>query len=412
MSRTIKIMSLLSLFLLCFIGCEYDGPKAVWSPNPTGDPVPVITTVAPPGEAIAGVAKIKIMGENFSPIFEENQVFFNNVEVDLKTCSETELSVYRPNLVNDDVTIRVVVRKALQDAELPSYGVAETTEKISDIRDLGTFNTIVVDHNENVFIHTNKKEYYELQDNGDFEKVMSTLPRSVYDLKLGPDNVVYVGRDDKYLMKAIPGETAFVKWAQGLPAKVKYIDFDENLNIYAGGKRSGIVIVHPDESSVALGGYEQHDIVGVRIYNGDLYVAAFYLGENGLGDDGLDLPFGIYRHKINSDGTLGERETFVDWSQTGSFAETTFSDFEFDEDGILLVATDGGVGNDLDPMMMVYPDGSIDTFYKGGILTGPILGMAWGENETLYFVKPSDNIYTLHKMGMAKRCAPRYGRES
>lgn len=409
MNRFLRIMSLLSLLLLCFTACEYEGPDAVWQDNPQGDTAPEITSVEPAGIASAGATKIRILGNNFSSVFEENFVYFDNVQVDVYTSSESELLVYRPNLVAEDITISVVTRRALEDAKFTNYAVSDIGSQLYTMRELGTLNTMIVDENENMFIHSNRKTYLQVSKEAGFVQLMTTLPRVVYDLKMGPGGVVYVGRDEKYLMVVRPDGTEFEKWANGLPQKVKYLDFDENLNIYAGGKRSGILKIGLDESVVSLGGYENHDIAGVRVYNGELYVAASYLG-----DDGLDLAFGIYKHTINADGTLGERTVFVDWSKTGGFVETTFSDFEFDEDGILLVSTNGGEGFNLDPMMMVYPDGTVDTFYKGGILSGPILGMAWGSGETLYYFKTDSDglIFTIHEMGMAKRCAPRYGRQS
>ena len=407
MSRLIRVIGILCCAICLITACEYDGPNAIWKPNPTGAPDPVIQSIVPENTAGPGAAKIVIQGENFSSEEGENMVFFDNVQVDVKEFSPTELVVYRPNLTAENIVISVVVQDALQESKFSPYAVTPVGGVYAEVREKGTLNAMAVDKDENVWIHTNRKKLYRVNLDGSVDEVITnTRPRTIYEMKLGPDGVLYLGRDDKYMMLARPGADDLETWASGLPGKVKYFDFDPNQNIYAGGKGSGMIIIYPDGSNFKLDDYANYDIYGIRYFDQTLYIAASYLG-----DDGLGIPFGIYISKVKNDLTLEKPELLLDWAESGSFSETTFMDMEMDEDGILYIATDGGEGFDLDPIMMIYPDGSLDTFYKGGILSGPIMGVAWGEGGYLYYFTSLDpSLYYVHRIDMAKQCAPRYGR--
>ena len=106
------IVSLVLLFLIN--SCDTDVTELVEPPDNSGK-TPIIESVDPPNEALAGITVLTITGRNFSPVKELNLVRFDGVDNNIDPISEvleattTQLKVRVPLLIKDSVTIRVAI---------------------------------------------------------------------------------------------------------------------------------------------------------------------------------------------------------------------------------------------------------------------------------------------------------------
>jgi hypothetical protein len=402
-----RILILICPLLILMMSCEYEGPDAVWDPNYNQGATPVIESVSPEGAATAGFANILINGENFSSDLTLNSVYFNNVQVEVKKATTNQLTVYRPNLVAENLTITVVVHDAVLYATFSPYAVNAIGGVYAQTKNIGKANTIAVDTDGNLMIHMDKKELHKVLSTGDLELIMETKPRIVFDMKVGPGGYIYFTRDQNYINRVPLTGGEFEMYANGTPGKIKYFDWDSQLNIYAGGENSGLIRIKSDATFSNTGLYTDYDIRAIRVYENAVYLAAIYTGS----DDSVPVA-GIWKNVITSnEGDVGPSVLVLDWTQSGSFAATEFTDITFDVNGVMYVATNGGADGTLDPILIISPDGSVDAFYKGGLLKGPIMDMAWGNDAMLYFLRSTDdnNVYEIYRLIMAAAGAPEYG---
>ena len=398
------------LILLAVSSCDYKGPDALWNPGYDLGMPPVIESIEPPDVARAGITEIVINGQNFQPDVSKNAVYFGNVKVDLKEASSTRLTMYRPNLVAEAFSVKVVIDGVIEYARFEPYTIESIGGLLLEVKDLGKVNVIAMDTEGNLMVQVVNRQLFRALDNGDLELIIDkTDPRTVYDMKTGSDGYLYMTRDRNYISRVPLAGGDWENFANGTPGNIKYMDFDSNDNIFAGGEDTGLIFIRPDGSFEGLGGYEDYDIQSLRVFNNAVYIAAIYTG------DDPSLPSaGIWKNSILSpDGSLGESVLVLDWAETGAHAEAMITDINFDENGVMYIATDGGPDNTLDPMLMIKPDGEVDIFYRGGLLQAPILELLWGSDNTLYYLRPTGdvNLYEIHRLFMAAGGAPDYGRQ-
>ncbi len=109
MSISKKILvSMLSLFFITsFISCNEDTtPSLPDVVNPPKGTKPVITSIAPPLESLAGVDVITINGSGFNPVAESNWVFFGSMRGTVLQATATQLVVRAPNNPKDTLQIK------------------------------------------------------------------------------------------------------------------------------------------------------------------------------------------------------------------------------------------------------------------------------------------------------------------
>jgi WD40 repeat protein len=142
---------------------------------------------------------------------------------------------------------------------------------------------------------------------------------------------------------------------------VKFCDFGPNGTfLYAGGSKTGIVIVPFDllKDPVSTSDYSTDGLEAIRIYNGYLYVVSKPLNS-------FD-PVKIYRHQINSDGSIGSQEEVFDMNSLNDSSEVT--GLAFSESGKMFIA-----------------ENSADIFYKG-IIHPNCVNIYWGLNDYLCMI--------------------------
>jgi len=358
-------------------GCEYKAPPSPWEEfEKEVKAPPEIHAVIP--EADAGCAsEIIIKGAHFSPVITENNVYFNNKPAVIKTASDTELVVYRPNVVGDSVAIKITVAGAVEIAQFFPYRMKAVVEKFGPFSGLDAIVAFTVDKNENVYVAMSNNTVIRLDAQG-FQDLsfLSKAPSSLWrDMKVYGD-WVYLVRANNVIYRASISDTVVVEYVT-LPNRsdrIRTIDFDSNGHLFGGGKNSDLMVFRSATDYQKLGFYAQYEILSLRVYQEYLYVAANYTGTQPV-----SVAKGIWRHAIQSDGTVGAQEPVLDWSAT-PYASATISTITFSENGVMYIASD----HPEYPILMYNMNtGEFKPlFYK--IIPSPVDQIMWGNSTFLY----------------------------
>lgn len=396
---------LLPVFL--FGACEsYEDTPLVFDPNAQSSAAPIISSVEPQGVAFAGYTEIRLLGDNFSTRMEDNVVYFGGERAEIKSASKTEMRVIPPNLIADNLTIKVVVAAALTIAQFSPYNLKAVSTEYGNFTDLDLVYALALDANENV--------YADLKGVGAVSNVIKITPQGVktdfgktsfpqaIEMHIGPGGELYLHRSLGNLFKIGAGGGEAQAFAT-LPSRTTSFDFDENGNILAAGNRSGVFSVNPGGAVANTGKFLLFDVRAVRVFNGFLYVLALYSGS-----DPTVPRSGIWRAPIlSAAGDLGNEESVFDWANSGEFAAARFYALTFSEDGEIYVGT-----NNADPILRLNPQGAAEAIYKG-LLKPEATHLVWGNENYLYMNRGSaqpENRRVI-RIDMGKKGAPYYGRK-
>jgi hypothetical protein len=406
MKSIIKCLTVLAALLLLLAGCEWDGPTAAYNQPQPDYPNAVITQIEPE-VAVAGANYITIHGDNFAENLTDNLVFFDNAQVDLIEGSTTSLTVRRPVSAGDSITVKVVAYGTLVVAKFGPYQIEPVREYYGNFIENKQHETISVDRNENVYvIQRSPADVHKITPDGN-RTIIGTAAVIPTHALIAPNGKLTYFKDRR--IRQIDLTTGVNDTLIDVTKSVTFGDYDENGNLFAGGRRTDIIIVKPDITSSAAGLYAGDEIFCIRVFQGNLYL----LADIARPDDNTPA-LGIFRHSIlDAEGHLGPREVVLDWAETGEYAESEPLSFTFSAEGKLFVAADHA-----NPLLMIdLTDGSQDIMYKD-ILTGVIAGMEWGTGNYLYYIKDTytpeggepDNIFDCVRVDMGESGAPYYGR--
>jgi len=116
------ILIILATMAVWFMACEStENPPSVWDQNEEFQLDPVITHVEPVGKAKIAKDTIRISGENFSPILEENTFYIAGIQAPLSMASDTLLKLLAPRVQGDSMDIHIAVQGALRFAVWENY---------------------------------------------------------------------------------------------------------------------------------------------------------------------------------------------------------------------------------------------------------------------------------------------------
>ena len=367
------------------------------------DPIedyPAITAVDPV-MCEAGVQRITLTGNNFSPVIEENSVSFYDTqsgavfeEAEITSASQTEIVIRRPVAAGDSIGIRieVVVNERVLIAEYEPYRIDPVMEPYGDFYNDKRLAAIAIDQDENLYVCQYSGEIYMIQPDGT-KYTISEISDTVYDMKIGPDGDLMIITRARYISRMHVMTGIIDEWIS-LPDRVVCGDYDENGNLYVGGRRSDLLVIHPDLSIEETDLYPREEIIDIRIFDQFIYLLAE-----------VDDILGIWRHEIlDNSGSLGDRELVLDWSLTGEFTDSDPACFTFASAGTIYIGTDHE-----DPILILNPDfGSIDILYKN-IIPDEVADLVWGNGNYLYMIQ---TLYeeNLFKIDMGEAGAPYYGR--
>jgi len=392
------------LFLLIFSACEYEGPVSVWEiVEGKTQIIPEITRVLPEDAGTANTLIIE--GYHFSSEPEENWVYFDQTRCAIISSSETSIEIYRPNISGDSITVSVSVLNAAAVARFGPYCLEAVVEEFGQFTESGHLLAMTVDADERMYLVMGSAKVIRLNANGVRDETFTgTTPFTDWtDMEMGPDSSIYMVRSDNQIFRMGPegGEPELYIQLESSMDLMKTIDFDESGRLFGGGRKSGLICVRPYSPSENLGYYNDYDIISVCVYNGYVYVAARYIGQ-----DNRVAILGVYRHEIR-DGIIpaGERETVLNWDE-GPLGAAIMLDMAFSEDGILYI----GSSDAESPLVMVDPvTGNYTTLFRG-IIPSPVSRIVWGNGKSIYALVGrdlfSDEDATLLKINAGESGAP------
>jgi hypothetical protein len=373
------------LFLACCLlilqsGCEYKAPSSPWEESQKkAKIIPVITQVQPENSA-GSASEITLIGENFSATAGGNNVYFSNVPAVIKSESAMQIIVYRPNIIGDLITIKVSVVGVAAIAQFYPYKMEAVVEDFGHFTDLDAILVCALDKNENVYLAMGNTNIIRLSSDGSQDLSYSgTTPGNLWtDMKISSDEQIYLTRSNNIIYR-LPKEGGateeYLKFASRND-RVKCLDFDEQGHMFTGGKNSDIIVVRSATEYQKLGYYAQYEINSIRVYNGFVYVAANYTGAVAG-----EIKSGIWRHQIQPDGTIGNKELVLDWSSS-QFAEASISTVIFSENGLIYISTN----DNTNPVIMYDPNTSSFKTLFSGLIPSPVDQLVWGNSTYVYAV--------------------------
>jgi hypothetical protein len=391
------------------VGCEYDGPAAVWDPNQPLGESPAIEQVVPASRAAAGANEITLMGRNFSAAVGGNKVYVSGTEIPVKSASQNEIKIPRPTVVGDSLLIRLRVDGAAILASHYPYRVDEVKFLVDGLEGNASMIVIAVDRDENLYALNSQRVIRKVMPDGqttDYPALPTRInARFVTEMRVGPNGYLYLARNLGNFDRVPPGGGAPETFGS-IPLTVEYFDFDENGNIFAGGRR-GLSVVDPAGTATPVGQYDGFVIKAVRVFAPYVYVAANYTGTD------PSIPaWAIWRNSIqSSSGSLGDKQLFFNWAQSGDLANAPISAMTLDENGNVYVGTSDRVV--VAPVLMISSDGSTSEALYWGILEAGAERLVWGTGNSLYLARGSASQITnrrVFRIDVGKKGAPDYGR--
>ncbi|MGH7596749.1 MAG: IPT/TIG domain-containing protein [bacterium] len=399
-------LSLLLYQLLILVSaCSYDEAPLVFDPNAQSNAAPMISRVEPQSAAFAGFTEIRIVGDNFSTRTADNVVYFGNEKAQIISVAKTEIKVIPPNLIAENLAIKVVVAGAVTIAEFKPYNLKSISVEYGNFTDLDLVYALAVDANENVYADLRGvgvvSIVLKITPQGDKTEFGRTNFPQAIEMHVGPGGELYLHRSLGNLFKIGAGGGDSQPFST-LPSRTFAFDFDANGNIFAAGNRSGAFMVNASGAPANTGRFPAYDVRALRVFNGYVYVAALYLGT-----DPVIPKSGIWRSQIlSAAGNLGNEELVFDWANSGEFAGARFFALTFSQDGEIYVGT-----NHTDPILRIRTDGSSEAVYKG-LLKPDAAHLVWGNGDFLYMNRGStvaSNRRVL-RIDMGKKGAPYHGR--
>jgi hypothetical protein len=380
-----KILVLL-LFILVLavivIGCKYDVAEPLWDqPASQGAPSPVITGIVPPDSARPGVNTITIQGRNFNDSLNGNLVYIDGNAANIIGNTASTITITRPNLSSNASTISVVSSGAFLVAKYAPYRISPVMQKYGSFLDNVSLSTLAVDSADNLYVmETANFKVHRVTPSG-VKTVAGTTPWNPSDMKVGPGGNVYftTGSREIAMLDVKTGITT-TRWrwlAQGRLAKS--LDFSNNGFVYFGGSTDLFILSLSTAANssgittpVVSGLYpaaNNNIILALHVYNGYVYIAAR-----------TDQTQAIYKHLINTDGTLGPQITVCDWGAT-KFSSYALKDFALAADlTTLYIQTNDATEN----LFVVTSQGSA-SFYKG-ILPAYGVFSSWSRSSTYFYM--------------------------
>lgn len=397
MKKQKQIFSLAMLVLLtAFIcSCNQEAEPSLYQVEDKGA-TPVITSIVPDKEALAGVAEITISGTNFSSVKEENFVYFGTAKATVLQASSTQLVVKAPATVANELNTKVAVQGVENFSNIVKYNLLEAVGVYyAFAKNVDVPMTVATDKNENVYVYLNNKGIKKITTDG---KISDYAPKGAesffFDMKFGPNNVLYGTRNLRAVFQQLEGQapTTYTTFPTG--TAIISIDFDENKNMWAAGSGGSMFSITPAKVSTAFA--IDYTVSSLRIYNGYLYVAGKKDGEEA-----------IYRYKINSETSLGSKEKYFDIGAAYGLGEVNVGAITFSIDGELIIGTD-----QTNAFISVNSGRTASILYSG-LLSPSVRSIAWGTKKNLFYIRDfletTGQVNSLIRVDMQKLSAPYYG---
>ena len=410
--KKIYVLFLVAFVLSCLIiGCVDEPIDPVYDPNDKGGPTPNITGITPEGAAYASYNDIVLRGQNFSPVDTHNFVYFNTTKVPVKSASPTELTVVAPNIVGDEINIKVAVMGAQLFSNSIKYKILPTFIELSGgYTAADAFYAIETDVNGNLYVNI------ETGTTGRVDKISpdgnvtqyATLGFGLsYGMRFGPDGTLWFTRRSTIISKVPPGVDRSSNLSSSLVSGYTFydLDFDKNGNMWVVGYHSTAAqrrIIKMKDSTVTGNYTFNARFRAVKVFNDYLYVA----GLDGADGDKTK----IWRAPINGSADLGNFELYYDWSAKYTSAINSLT---IAADGTIYVGTDGP---NSETIIAISPNKVASSLYPND-MSRSTFNVSWGSNSQYIYVSRraaasgGSALNKILKIYMGKEGAPYYGRK-
>jgi len=387
-----KIITLAS-FILAFLylaGCSEDITPTLTELSSESLPTPVITSINPPAEALAGVTKLTITGSNFSTTLKNNLVYFDGVPGKVISSIPTQLEVISAVVISDSVLIKIAVIGSEQFSNVYTYKLNPA------VSEFYAFNpkifeipyAVTVDNLENVYASLKDLGTKKIDNQGVLTSFAPKGPETFFrSITFASDNAIYAvrgGIKGIYKVAENTAPAAFVASSQGIADNVNSVNFDESRNVLWAGGNTGIIYritLNKNVKKFTVNG----TVNALNVAGNSLYVAS-------TTDKEL-----IWKMDIISADSLGTPELYFDLStQIDSLIKVI--DIAAAQDGDLYL----GTNKSSDPVYVIHPDKSFAELYPG-LINSAVYSMVWGNGNFIYMTNVVNSINTtVLKINMQK----------
>ena len=402
-----------ALVLLCFVlvalvGCKEEPPTSLYDPNAAAAPTPSITAITPPsGTALAGVTVVTITGANFSPVIQNNYVYFDASLATVLQASSTELKVSPPNVVKDSIKVRVAVVGSVPFSNTVLYKLKPAAADFGGIESFEVPYGIACDNTGNVYISIISRNVgvgvKKITPNGvrsDFSPAFSSSVNKWNGMKVGSGGFMYaLARNAIFRIPMAGGNAA--AWTANVipnPGLVNDLDFDASGNIWVGGSGSTVFSrVRVSDKNVKSFSFKG-DVRSIRVYNGYVYLGGL-----------LDSVEGVWRFRIVSPDSIDAREEYFNLTSVYGAGKGSVYAVTFAADGDMYIGTDHADG-----VLVVHPGKNSEPLYPG-VLQPRSLAFAWDTGPYLYVSRNGGIVNSVSvtnsvvKIDVQKTSAPYYG---
>ena len=401
MKKLIQFFSLVIIIIAStalLSSCNQEAAPSLYLADEDKGATPVISSIVPDKEALAGVTEITINGSNFSSVKENNFVYFGTAKATVLQASATQLVVKAPAKIANDLDTKIAVQGVENFSNSVKYNLLEAVGVyFAFAKGVDVPMTVAVDKNENVFVYLNNKGIKKIASDGTLKDWAPKGGESFFfDMKMGPNNILYGTRNLRLISQIEEGKASatFVTFPTGIT--IAALDFDQNKNIWASGGGGNLYSVTPSKTITAFP--IDYTVSALRVYNGYVYV----VGKKGDEE-------AIYRYKINSNTSLGNKEKYFDIGATYGLGKINIGAITFSEDGELILGTDQA-----DAFIAVNSSAKATILYPG-LLSPNARSLCWGTKKNMFYVRDyldaTGSANSLIRVDMQKLSAPYYGRQ-
>ena len=399
----IPIVALLTIV----VGCKNDVAEPIWA-QPGSATLTISVDSIIPAQIPVGVNTVTILGKNFDPDIRKNFVYFGDTIAAIKSLSNSQIVVYRPNIVIDSCRVRVTSNTSYNISN--AYGpcrVDSVFGKYGILTDTFRLGAIAVDNTENVYgVRLNNGLYniWRIPENSS-PVLLGNATYQPSDFKIH-NGILYIigtgtsGNRNIYQMNLTSGVVS--KWTT-MPTNrfAFYGDFGPTGYFYTGGTYkttfSDLCIVPPNPPSTLNAtqvkyakAYTSDSIFAIRVYNGYVYVASKPIAATATK---------IFKHQINADSVMQQ----IPVLDLGDYGITSaVKGLAFSSNGTMYIMID-----DVNSLL-VFDGITLDYFYKG-IVPGNAKQCYWGTSTFLYTINAiNSGKWNIERINIGATRAPYY----
>ena len=385
------------LSTLVLMSCAEDPTQSLYDLGTDPLATPMLSSINPPTEALAGVTKITVSGSNFSTEARNNLIYFNGKPGTVLSATTTQLEVISPVVISDTVLIKMnvigsrfsnILEYKLKPAVAEFYPFDPKKNEVPY--------AITADKLENIYVSVSGLGTKKIDNKGVLSNFAPKGAETFFNsLTFGPSNTIFATRRVRGIVSMVEGTapSTFVSSTQGIADNVIDTDFDQSLNMWAGGNINSLyrVTLAKNVKKFNISG----SVNALKVVNNFVFVAAR-----------VDTQEVVWKIPIVTADSMGTPELYFNLSEKVD-PVLKINDITLSADGDLYI----GTNKSADPIFIVHPDKSFEVLYPG-IIKSAVYSLVWGNGNFLYMTNIVKDVNTtVLKINMQKTGAPYYGRQ-